>query len=78
MTARSRNGEARATTDDATMIGTTATSEPRCGANRRPMRRSETSRACAFSAAVTALRPARRDVFSVSVSKWILPVTLLR
>ena len=53
MTARSRNGEAMATMDDATMIATTTASGQRYGANSPPIRRSETSRACAFSAAET-------------------------
>src|SRR4029078_2076101 len=52
MMRRSRNGEARPTIDDATMIATTARTDQRNGANSRAMRRSETSRACCFSAAV--------------------------
>jgi hypothetical protein len=53
MTARSRNGEAMATIDEATMVAVTTASGRRCGAKSRPMRRSETSRAWARSAAVT-------------------------
>ena len=66
MTARSRNGEAIATTDDTTMIAVTTATDQRCGANRRAIRRSETSRACAFSAAVAV---DRRDGRVVSLSK---------
>ena len=53
MTARSRNGEAIATMDDATMMAVTIASCARWAVKSRPMRRSDTSRACAFSAAVT-------------------------
>ncbi|MFD0591483.1 hypothetical protein ACFQZ4_01925 [Catellatospora coxensis] len=42
-----------AITDEATMIAVTAASCQRWAVNRPPMRRSETSRACAFSSAVT-------------------------
>ena len=52
ITARSRNGEARPTTDAAAMIATTTRTEPRYGVKSRAIRRSETSRACCFSAAV--------------------------
>jgi hypothetical protein len=66
MTARSRNGEAIATTDDTTMIAVTVAMDQRCGMNRRAIRRSETSRACALSAAVTVCRPGR-----LSLSVWM-------
>jgi hypothetical protein len=66
MIARSRNGEAIATTEDATMIATTTASGRRCGVNSRPMRGSETSRACAFSAAVTVRWSDRRGRFGGS------------
>ena len=53
MTARSRKGDAIATMDDATMIATTTASWRAYGSNSAPIRRSETSRACCFSAADT-------------------------
>ena len=52
MTPRSRNGEARPTTDEATMMATTPRTDQRYGVNSRAIRRSETSRACCFSAAL--------------------------
>ena len=66
MTARNRNGEAIDTIDDMAISAVTVTMDQRCGANRRVIRRSETSRACAFSAAVTV---GRRDGRVVSPSK---------
>ena len=62
MTARSRNGDAMATTDDATMIAVTTASEHWWGVKSRPMRRSDTSRAWAFSAAVTDFWPPIGDL----------------
>jgi hypothetical protein len=59
MTARSRNGEAIATTDDRTMMAVTVAMDHRCGMNSRAIRRRDTSRACALSAAVTVCRPGR-------------------
>ena len=64
MTARSRNGEAIATTDETTMMAVTVAMGQRCGTKSRAIRRSETSCACAFSAAVTVRRAGRRS-FSV-------------
>ena len=52
MIPRSRNGEARPTIDEATMMATTPRTDQRYGVNSRAIRRSETSRACCFSAAV--------------------------
>ena len=52
MMARSRNGDARPTIDDAMMIATTPATDQRWGANRRAIRRSETSPAWRFSSAV--------------------------
>ncbi len=69
MTARSRNGEAIDTTDDTTISAVTVAMDQRCGANRRAIRRSETSRACAFSAAVTVGRRAGRCVGEGSAPK---------
>ena len=66
MTARSRKGEAIATTDDTMINAVTTATDHRCGANRRAIRRSETSRACAFS---TAVAVDRRDGRGVSLSK---------
>ena len=57
MTARSRNGEASAHEEEATMMAVTIAICQRYGANSRPIRRSDTSRACAFSAAVTVAAP---------------------
>ena len=56
ITARSRNGEAMPSTDEATMIAVTPAIARRWGRKRRPMRRSETPRAWAFSAGVTVRR----------------------
>ena len=53
MMARSRNGEAMPSTDEATMIAVTLAIARRWGRKRRPMRRSDTLRAWAFSAGVT-------------------------
>jgi hypothetical protein len=74
MTARSRNGEAIATTEDAAIVAVTTTSVRRCGWKSRPMRRSETSRAWAFSAAVTVgrRRSERRGPEAGSGGKWRL------
>jgi hypothetical protein len=52
MTARSRNGEASPTMEEATMTAVTSASCQRYGVNSRAMRSRGTSRACAFSAAV--------------------------
>ena len=57
MTARSRNGEASPTREDAAMIAVTMASCQRYGLNSCPIRRRDTSRACVFSAAVTVLDP---------------------
>src|SRR5487761_691702 len=57
MTARSRNGEASPTMEETTMMAVTIASCQRYGVNSWPMRRSDTPRACAFSAAVTVLEP---------------------
>ena len=57
MTARSRNGEASPTSEEATMMAVTTASGHRYGPNSRPIRRSDTSCACSFSAAVTVRGP---------------------
>src|ERR1700733_6196823 len=66
MTARSRNGEATPTTEDAAMMAVTMASCQRYGGNSRPMRRKDTSRACAFSAAVTVFGPRVRPPLLMS------------
>ena len=66
MTARSRNGDASPTIDEATMMAVTMASGQRYGANSRPMRRSDTLRACAFSAAVTDFEPRVRPELLMS------------
>ena len=53
MTARSRNGEAMASTDETTMIAVTPAIGQRWGTKSRPMRRRDTPRAWLFSAGVT-------------------------
>ena len=62
ITARSRNGEAMPSTDEATMIAVTPAMARRWGTNSAPMRRRETPRACAFSAGVTVWTRDRGDV----------------
>jgi hypothetical protein len=62
MTARSRNGDASPTMEEATMMAVTTASGQRWGMNSRPMRRSDTSRAWARSAAVTVRDPRSRRV----------------
>ena len=58
MTARSRNGEAMPTIEDATMMrGDDGQRPPVRARTGAPMRRSDTSRACSFSAAVTVRGP---------------------
>jgi hypothetical protein len=67
MTARSRNGWAIATTEEAAMIAVTIVTDQRWPANSPAMRRSETLLACAFSAAVTVgARPLRPPVDGLS------------
>ena len=67
---RTRTGEvqSRITNDIGGMqsVVTSTATDHRCGANRRAIRRSETSRACAFS---TAVAVDRRDGRGVSLSK---------
>src|SRR6185312_14822930 len=70
MTARSRKGEARPTMEEAAMMAVTIASCHLYGVNSRPMRRSETSRACAFSAAVTVRAPPLRLALLVSGFVW--------
>ena len=67
MTARSRNGEARLTTEEAAMMAVTIPSCQRYGVKSRPMRRSDTSRACAFSAGVTVRGPWPRPALLISL-----------
>ena len=66
MTARSRNGDASPTRDEATMMAVTMASGQRWGRNSRPMRPRDTSRACAFSAAVTDVEPRVRPDLLIS------------
>ena len=79
MTARSRNGEASPTTEEAAMMPVTMASGQRYGMNKRPIRRSDTSRAWARSAAVTVREPRDRPplvsrvVSGAAKSSSILP-----
>jgi hypothetical protein len=57
ITARSRNGEARPTSDDATMSSVTSASGQRKGQNSFPIRRRDTLLACSRSALVTERGP---------------------
>src|SRR3984885_3434159 len=66
MMARSRNGEATVTMEEAAMMTVTIAICQRYGVNSRPIRRSDPSRACAFSAAVTVLGPRVRPVLLMS------------
>ena len=75
MMARSRNGEARPTIDEATMIATTTSTDQRYGENSRAIRPSETSLAWRFSSAVglsgVRNRPPRPVVMGVVEAKCV-------
>ena len=76
MTARSRNGEAIPTTDEADDDRGDDRQLPAVGGEQAPIRRSETSRACAFSAAVTVPGRASGPCYSDAVSSVVLQAGL--